>query len=135
VEPARWAETVRAYDAFVVVTPVHNASYPASLKNAIDYLYAEWNGAVVGFVGYGAHGGTRAIDHLRTVFAEVKAITAPREVPLEIFADFDFSTADLTDPYATGRISPRPQQHDALDALLADVAAWARPRHRVAAAV
>jgi hypothetical protein len=54
---------------------------------------------------------------------------------LEIFTDFDFSTADLTDPYATGRISPRPQQHDALDALLADVAAWARPRHRVAAAV
>jgi NAD(P)H-dependent FMN reductase len=131
----RWAEMVRAYDAFVVVTPVHNASYPASLKNAIDYLYAEWNGAVVGFVGYGAHGGTRAIDHLRTVFAEVKAITVPREVSLEIFADFDFSTADLTDPYATGRISPRPQQHEALDALLADVAAWARPRLVAAARV
>ena len=131
----RWAEMVRAHDAFVVVTPVHNASYPASLKNAIDYLYAEWNGAVVGFVGYGAHGGSRAIDHLRTVFAEVKAITVPREVSLEIFADFDFSTADPTDPYATGRISPRSQQHDALDALLADVAAWARPRHRVAAAL
>jgi NAD(P)H-dependent FMN reductase len=131
----RWAEKVRGYDAFLVVTPVHNASYPASLKNAIDYLYAEWNGAVVGFVGYGAHGGTRAIDHLRTVFAEVKAVTMAREVSLEIFEDFDFSTADPTDSYATGRITPRPHQHDALAALLADVAAWARPRHRVAAAV
>jgi NAD(P)H-dependent FMN reductase len=131
----RWAETVRAYDAFVVVTPVHNASYPASLKNAIDYLYAEWNGAVVGFVGYGAHGGSRAIDHLRTVFAEVKAITVPREVSLEIFEDFDFSAVDPTDSYATGRLTPRPQQHDALVALLADVAAWARPRQRVAAGV
>jgi len=124
----RWAETVRGYDAFVVVSPVHNASYPASLKNAIDYLYAEWNGAVVGFVGYGAHGGTRAIDHLRTVFAEVKAITVAQEVSVEIFEDFDFSDVDPTDSTATGRFVPRPQQDDALGALLGAVVAWARPR-------
>ncbi|MGI5130525.1 NADPH-dependent FMN reductase [Pseudonocardia sp. CA-107938] len=129
----RWAETVRSYDAFVVVTPVHNASYPASLKNAIDYLYAEWNGAVVGLVGYGAHGGTRAIDHLRTVFAEVKAITLAQEVSLEIFGDFDFSDADPTDRTAIGRVAPRPQQVEALHALLGAVAAWARPRAAVAA--
>jgi NAD(P)H-dependent FMN reductase len=130
----RWAETVRAYDAFIVVTPVHNASYPASLKNAIDYLYAEWNDAVVGFVGYGAHGGSRAIDHLRTVFAEVKAITVAQEVSLEIFSDFDFSAVDPTNSAATGRVAARPHQHDALDAMLAGVAAWARPRLTSAAA-
>jgi NAD(P)H-dependent FMN reductase len=124
----RWAETVRGYDAFIVVTPVHNASYPASLKNAIDYLYAEWNGTVVGFVGYGAHGGTRAIDHLRTVFAEVKAITVAQEVSLELFEDYDFSEVDPTDATATGRLAPRPRQHDALDAMLSAVAVWARPR-------
>ena len=127
----RWAETVRSYDAFVVVTPVHNASYPASLKNAVDYLYAEWNGVVVGFVGYGAHGGTRAIDHLRTVFAEVKAVTVPQEVSLELLADVDFNDAEPADPTAPGRLAPRPQQQDALDALLDAVAVWARPRAAV----
>lgn len=130
----RWAETVGGYDAFLVVTPVHNASYPASLKNAIDYLYAEWHGAVIGFVGYGAHGGTRAIDHLRTVFAEVKAVTVPTEVSLEVFDDFDFTGFDLTDPTSAGRCAPRPQQQEALSAVLADLAAWARPRSRVATA-
>lgn len=125
---ARWAATVGSYDAFLVVTPVHNASFPASLKNAIDYLYAEWNGAVVGLIGYGAHGGTRAIDHLRTVFAEVKAVTVPTEVSLTVFTDFDFTDVDPTDPTAVGRCAPHPDKQDALDAMLGDVAAWARPR-------
>lgn len=63
-------------DAFVVVTPEYNHSYPASLKNAIDWHGAEWHGKPVGFVSYGGvSGGLRAVEHLRLVFAELNATT------------------------------------------------------------
>ena len=67
-----------AADAFVIVTPEYNHSYPASLKHAIDQAYAEWMAKPVGFVSYGGTvGGVRAIEHLRHVFAELHA-TAKR---------------------------------------------------------
>ena len=42
------------------------------LKNAIDYLYAEWNNKAVGFVSYGAVGGARAAEHLRLIAGELQ---------------------------------------------------------------
>src|SRR6266550_2572701 len=66
----KWAKIVGPADGFVIVTPEYNHSYPASLKNAIDYLYAEWLHKPVAFVGYGSvAGGARAIEHLRGVVA------------------------------------------------------------------
>lgn len=63
-------------DAFVVVTPEYNHSYPASLKNAIDWHYTQWQAKPVGFVSYGGmSGGLRAVEHLRPVFAELHAVT------------------------------------------------------------
>ena len=63
-----------AADAFVVVTPEYNHSYPASLKDAIDYAKAEWYRKPVAFVSYGGvSGGLRAVEHLRGVFAELHA--------------------------------------------------------------
>ncbi len=65
-----------AADAFVVVTPEYNHSYPGGLKHAIDQAYAEWMAKPVAFVSYGGTaGGTRATEHLRAVFAEVHAAT------------------------------------------------------------
>ena len=65
-----------AADAFVIVTPEYNHSYPASLKHAIDQGYVEWMAKPVGFVSYGGTvGGVRAIEHLRHVFAELHAAT------------------------------------------------------------
>jgi NAD(P)H-dependent FMN reductase len=65
-----------AADAFVIVTPEYNHSYPASLKHAIDQGYVEWMAKPVGFVSYGGTvGGVRAIEHLRHVFAELHATT------------------------------------------------------------
>ncbi|WP_181723185.1 NADPH-dependent FMN reductase [Nocardia gipuzkoensis] len=65
-----------AADAFVVVTPEYNHSYPASVKNAIDWHYTEWRAKPVGFVSYGGiSGGLRAVEHLRHVFAELHAVT------------------------------------------------------------
>lgn len=63
-------------DAFVVVTPEYNHAPPASLKNAIDWYMQEWMTKPVGFVSYGGmSGGTRAVEHLRQIFAEVHATT------------------------------------------------------------
>lgn len=67
---------MQAADAFVVVTPEYNHSYPAGLKNFIDWHYEEWQAKPVGFVSYGGiAGGLRAIEHLRNVFAELHAVT------------------------------------------------------------
>lgn len=63
-------------DAFVVVTPEYNHSFPAPLKAAIDYYNAEWNAKPVGFVSYGGMvGGQRAVEQLRQIFPEVHAMT------------------------------------------------------------
>ena len=63
-------------DAFVLITPEYNRSFPASLKNAIDWHNAEWRAKPVGFVSYGGvSGGLRAIEQLRLVLAELHAVT------------------------------------------------------------
>jgi NAD(P)H-dependent FMN reductase len=63
-------------DAFVVVTPEYNHSFPASLKNAIDWHFTQWQAKPVGFVAYGGlAGGLRAVEQLRQVFAELHAVT------------------------------------------------------------
>ncbi|MFJ9865367.1 NADPH-dependent FMN reductase [Streptomyces sp. NPDC101165] len=65
-----------AAEAFVVVTPEYNHSFPAPLKNAIDWYRGEWHAKPVGFVSYGGiSGGLRAVEQLRPVFAEVHAVT------------------------------------------------------------
>ncbi|MEV6598867.1 NAD(P)H-dependent oxidoreductase [Actinoplanes sp. NPDC051346] len=63
-------------DAFVVVTPEYNHSYPAPLKALIDAHNAEWRAKAVAFVSYGGlSGGLRAVEHLRPVLAELHATT------------------------------------------------------------
>jgi NAD(P)H-dependent FMN reductase len=63
-------------DAFVVITPEYNHSYPAPLKSALDWHSKEWHAKPVGFVSYGGvSGGLRAVEHLRQVFAELHAVT------------------------------------------------------------
>ncbi|NEB78371.1 NAD(P)H-dependent oxidoreductase [Streptomyces sp. SID14478] len=65
-----------AADAFVFVTPEYNHSFPASLKNAIDWHGVEWHGKPVAFVSYGGlSGGLRAVEQLRVVMAELNAMT------------------------------------------------------------
>ncbi|TDC79916.1 NADPH-dependent FMN reductase [Streptomyces hainanensis] len=74
--PGPLAPRLAAADAFVVVTPEYNHSYPAALKNVIDWHRGEWQAKPVAFVSYGAmSGGLRAVEHLRVVFAELHAVT------------------------------------------------------------
>lgn len=79
-------------DAFVIVTPEYNRSFPASLKQAIDYAYDEWQAKPVGFVSYGYRSeGTYAVEQLRTVFTELHAVTMRNQVGFDLlksgFAD------------------------------------------------
>ncbi|MEU3823721.1 NADPH-dependent FMN reductase [Streptomyces sp. SID486] len=72
-----------AADAFVVVTPEYNHSFPAALKNLLDWHSREWQAKPVGFVSYGGlGGGLRAVEQLRLVFAELHAVTVRDSVSL-----------------------------------------------------
>lgn len=68
----RWAEVIDRYDGYVWITPEYNHSAPASLTNAISYLYKEWNKKPVAFVSYGSAGGVRAVEHLRGIAGELQ---------------------------------------------------------------
>jgi NAD(P)H-dependent FMN reductase len=109
-----WAAKIDTFDAFVFVTPEYNHSTSGVLKNAIDFLFREWNDKAAGFVGYGSVGGTRAVEHLRLIMAEIKIADVRAQVALSLFDDFEsFST-----------LRPRPRQEAAVDAMLDDLVAW-----------
>ena len=78
--PARRGRpALAAADAFIIITPEYNHSYPASLKVLIDWHFDEWQAKPVAFVSYGGiSGGLRAVEHLRQVFAELHAVADPR---------------------------------------------------------
>ncbi|MER7166344.1 NAD(P)H-dependent oxidoreductase [Micromonospora sp. NPDC000207] len=88
VDPERITERLAAADAFVVVTPEYNHSYPGALKDVIDAHYLEWRAKPVAFVSYGGlSGGLRAVEHLRPVFAELHAVTIRETVSFHGAAD------------------------------------------------
>jgi NAD(P)H-dependent FMN reductase len=61
----RWQRKVAEFDAFIFIAAEYNRGPTASLKNALDYAYKEWNNKPVSFVGYGGVGGARAVEQLR----------------------------------------------------------------------
>lgn len=90
------------------------------MKNAIDYLFAEWNDKAAGLVGYGVQGRIRAVEALRLVLAEVKIATVRTQVCVNLKSDFV-----LDGPTDVGRISPAPHQEDVVRRMFDEVAAWA----------
>lgn len=75
-ETVSFCGRLKAADAFVMVVPEYNHSFPAVLKHAIDFGYREWQAKPVGFVSYGGFAaGLRAVEHLRGVMAELHAMT------------------------------------------------------------
>jgi NAD(P)H-dependent FMN reductase len=84
-----WSRLVDAADAFVFVTPEYNHGYPASIKNAIDYLHHEWLYKPVGFVSYGGvAAGTRAVQQLKTVVCALKMVPIVEAVNIPFFQQF-----------------------------------------------
>jgi NAD(P)H-dependent FMN reductase len=84
----QWAELIASF-GFVFVTPEYNHSTSGVLKNAIDYLYAEWNNKAAGFVSYGAVGGARAAEHLRLVAGELQMADVRQQVALSLLTEFE----------------------------------------------
>lgn len=85
----RWSETIERGDAFVFVHPEYNYSYNAALKNAIDYLHAEWADKPVAFVSYGGiSGGLRATQALKQVVTTLRMVPIFEAVPIPFAAQF-----------------------------------------------
>ena len=69
-----WQEKMGSFDGFIFVTAEYNRSIPASLKNALDQAYVEWNHKAAAVVGYGMTGGSRAVEHLRSIAIELQMV-------------------------------------------------------------
>ena len=81
----RWSRITAAADAYVIITPEYNQGYPASLKNALDYLYYEWNDKPVAFVSYGmTSGGMRAVHQLKPVVSALKLVPVADSVTIHL---------------------------------------------------
>lgn len=85
----QWSRIIDSADAFVFVTPEYNFGFPASLKNALDYLYQEWNYKPVAFVSYGGiAGGTRAVQMLKQVVTAQKMMPVSEAVYIPFFTRY-----------------------------------------------
>jgi NAD(P)H-dependent FMN reductase len=120
----RWAATIASFDGFIFVTPEYNHSYPAALKNAIDFLFAEWADKPAGFVSYGLAGGVRAVEHLKSVLSEVKAVPISSQVALSAFEDFSY--ADPSDPTSPATVTARGHQTASLLEVVEDCLSMCR---------
>lgn len=96
------------------MTPEYNHSTSGALKNAIDYLYAEWHNKACGFVAYGGTGGTRGVEHLRLVMSNLLVADVTAQVALSLHADFENGSV----------FRPQPYHKDGLHDMLDQVIAW-----------
>lgn len=110
----RWAAKIDSFDAFVFVTAEYNHGIPGALKNAIDFLYREWNNKAAGFVSYGSAGGARAVEHLRDVMAELQVADVRAQVMFSLMEDFENFSA----------FKPRAFHETSLSAMLDQLVAW-----------
>ncbi|MDP9458873.1 MAG: NAD(P)H-dependent oxidoreductase [Actinomycetota bacterium] len=84
-----WSTRIQLADAVVFVTPEYNFGYPATVKNAIDYLHREWHHKPVGFVSYGGvAAGTRAVQQLKQVLTTVRMVPVVDSVSIPFHSQF-----------------------------------------------
>jgi NAD(P)H-dependent FMN reductase len=110
----KWSAKVDSLDAYIFVTPEYNHGPSGALKNAIDFVYREWNNKAAGFVSYGSAGGARAVEQLRMVMGELQVADVRGAVALSLHTDFEnFST-----------LKPAPRHEASLNTMLDQVIAW-----------
>ena len=68
----KWTAAIDRSDGFIIVAPEYNYGPSAVLKNAIDWVYPEWNRKAVGFVSYGSAVGARGVQQLRLTAIELQ---------------------------------------------------------------
>ena len=110
----KWAEKISSLDAFIFVTPEYNHSTSGALKNAIDYLFAEWANKSAGFVAYGSSLGARAVEHLRGIAAELHIADVRTAVGFSLFDDFESFTV----------FKPRDRHVKTLNEMLDQIVGW-----------
>jgi NAD(P)H-dependent FMN reductase len=110
----RWAAAVAQYDGFVFVTPEYNHATSGALKNAIDFLYKEWNNKAAGLVSYGSSGGTRAAENLRLIMGEIMVADVRQQVTLSLFTDFENFAA----------FKPAANHEKSVETMLDQLVAW-----------
>ncbi len=111
-----WAAKIDPFDAFVFVTPEYNHGTSGALKNAIDFLYKEWNNKAAGFVSYGSAGGTRAVESLRLVMGELQIADVRNQVILSLYTDFEDMTV----------FKPHPRNEESVDKMLEQLILWGK---------
>ncbi len=109
-----WSAKIASFDAYVFVTPEYNHGTSGALKNAIDYLYTEWNNKAAGLVSYGSAGGTRAAENLRLVMGELQVADVRAQVMLSLFTDFENFTV----------FKPAAMHEKSVTAMLDQLVAW-----------
>lgn len=120
-----WSATIDSFDGFVIVTPEYNRAPSGVLKNALDYLYREWNDKAVGFVSYGAQAsGLRAVEQLRLVAGELQMADVRTSVGISLLTDFENYTT----------MKPIPHHEPVLNTMLDQLVAWAGALREVRAA-
>ena len=112
---AAWSEAIAAQDGFVFIAQEYNHSITGSLKNALDYLRAEWNDKAAGIVSYGSVGGARAAEHLRGILGELSVADVRVHPALSLFTDFE-NGAEL---------KAAPVQEASVNQMLDQVIPWA----------
>ncbi len=110
----KWSAKIDSFDAYVFVTPEYNHATSGALKNALDFLYREWNNKAAGFVGYGSMGGTRAVENLRLIAGELQMADVRNQVALSFHSDFENYKV----------FKPAPHQLKSLNDMLEQVIAW-----------
>jgi len=110
----KWSKKINEFDGYIFVTAEYNHSIPGALKNAIDYLNVEWKNKAAGFVSYGSAGGARAVEHMRTIAAELHMADVRAQVMLNLFTDF----------VNMSEFKPDPRHENEVDELLNQVISW-----------
>lgn len=98
----KWVKKIGEADGYIIATPEYNHGYPAILKNAIDYPFAEWNKKPVAFISWGGVGGARAVEQLRQVVIELQM--APIKNSINIIAPWNLldENGNLREPLKEG---------------------------------
>ena len=109
-----WSEKIRSFDGYILVTPEYNHSTSAALKNAIDFLAIEWKNKVVAYVGYGANGAIRAVEHLRQIMAQFQTACIRDQISLSLYTDFENDV-----------FKPAPNHEKTLVSMLNELVSWA----------
>jgi NAD(P)H-dependent FMN reductase len=117
----KWQEKLAGFDGYIFVVAEYNRSVTASLKNAMDQAYKEWNRKPMGAIAYGALGGARALEHLRTIAVELQMVPVRNAVHIGGGDFFKTSPLGANAPISEIEANLLP----AATAMLDDIVWWA----------